>query len=1022
MSKVCLLVLVIFYTAFPSKGISDVSTRPSTVNIGAILSFNSTIGRVAKVAIEAAVDDINSNATILNGTKLNISMQDTKFSNGFLGIIDSLLLMENDTVAIIGPQYSVMAHVVSHIANEMQVPLLSFAATDPTLTSLQFPYFVRTTQSDEYQMAAVADIVDHFQWRDVIAIFIDDDHGRNGVAALGDKLAEKRGKISYKVTFRPYNITSEEINNALVKIALMESRVIVLHIFTAFGLDVLHAADSLGMMGSGYVWIATDWLSTILDSNPSLFTSPAMNYIQGVITLRTYTPDSQIKTKFISKWNNLTHKKDPDQGPIGLSTFGLYAYDTVWVLASALDAFFNSGGTLSFSNDSSLNMLRGDTLHLDTMGVFVNGSMLLQEILKVNRTGLTGQMVFGQDGNILHPSYEIINVIGTGIRRIGYWSDSSGLHNGVAPNLSNSSEGLYGVIWPGQTTQTPRGWVFANNGRHLRIGVPLRISYREFVSRIEGTEMFGGYCIDVFTTALNLLPYPVPYKFIPFGDGKTNPLNSQLLHMITVGAFDAVVGDITITTNRTKIVDFTQPYIESGLVVVAPIKKLKSSAWAFLTPFTPMMWFVTGMFFLVVGAVIWVLERRINDDFRGPARRQFVTIIWFSFSTLFFAHREKTVSTLGRLVLIIWLFVVLILNSSYIASLTSILTVEQLSSPVKGIESLVTSNVRIGYLRGSFAENYLTEELNIVRSRLVPLNSPSEYEKALNDGQSNGGVAAIIDERAYMELFLATRCEFGIVGQEFTKMGWGFGFPRDSPLAIDMSTAILKLSENGDLQRIHDKWLTRSACSSEGAKEGIDRLELKSFWGLFLLIGIACFIALLCYVIRMAYRFSRHYNGNLEGSSRSAGLRSFLSFVNEEEEETQHRPKKRRKEKCSCRRVVHEDGSLDASSVSVTVENDPLDLVLEEVNQPQNQPENEIDYDHVHVSEDVSDTASTPAPRDRVAAPALNNPPQHLGDTVAAHVAQPVDPDSRLAQIAVAAVLRRMEEMENRNKLQQQDF
>ncbi|RYR78988.1 hypothetical protein Ahy_A01g003846 [Arachis hypogaea] len=186
MIKIWLLVLVIFCNGFTSKGTisnNNVPTRPITINIGAILSFNSTIGRVAKVAIQAAVDDINSNATILNGTKLNISMQDTKFS--------TLLLMEKDTAAIIGPQYSVMAHVISHIANEMQVPLLSFAATDPTLTSLQFPYFVRTTQSDLYQMSAVADIIDQFQWRDVIAIFIDDDHGRNGVAALGDKLAEK---------------------------------------------------------------------------------------------------------------------------------------------------------------------------------------------------------------------------------------------------------------------------------------------------------------------------------------------------------------------------------------------------------------------------------------------------------------------------------------------------------------------------------------------------------------------------------------------------------------------------------------------------------------------------------------------------------------------------------------------------------------------------------------------------------------------------------------------------------------
>jgi ionotropic glutamate receptor len=89
-----------------------------------------------------------------------------------------------------------------------------------------------------------------------------------------------------------------------------------------------------------------------------------------------------------------------------------------------------------------------------------------------------------------------------------------------------------------------------------------------------------------------------------------------------------VVGDITITTNRTKQVDFTQPYIESGLVVVAPFSKLNSSAWAFLRPFTPMMWCVTGISFLVVGVVIWILERKTNDEFRGPPKKQCLTILW----------------------------------------------------------------------------------------------------------------------------------------------------------------------------------------------------------------------------------------------------------------------------------------------------------------------------------------------------------------------------------------------------------
>lgn len=122
------------------------------------------------------------------------------------------------------------------------------------------------------------------------------------------------------------------------------------------------------------------------------------------------------------------------------------------------------------------------------------------------------------------------------------------------------------------------------------------------------------------------------------------------------------------------------------------------------------------------------------------------------------------------MVLIIWLFVVLIINSSYTASLTSILTVQQLSSPISGIDSLISSTFSIGYQVGSFAENYMIEELNIPKSRLVALGTPEEYASALE----NGTVAAVVDERPYVELFLSNHCKFSIRGQQFTKSEWGF--------------------------------------------------------------------------------------------------------------------------------------------------------------------------------------------------------------------------------------------------------
>ncbi|KAG7978471.1 hypothetical protein I3843_05G084800 [Carya illinoinensis] len=729
------------------------------------------MGKVARVAMKAAEDDVNSDPSILGGRKLSILLHDSNFS-GFLGIMGALKYMETDTVAILGPQNAVMAHVLSHIANELHVPLLSFTALDPTLSPLQYPYFIQTAPNDQFQMTAIADMISYFGWGEVVAVFSDDDQSRNGVIALGDKLAERRCKISYKAALPPDpTATRREVKDQLVKVRMMEARVIVLHTFYKTGLLVFDEAQNLGMMETGYVWIATTWLSTVLDSTSPL-SSKTANSIQGVLTLSPHTPDSESKRSFISQWHNLSN------GSIGLNPYGLYAYDTVRMLARAIKLFFDQGGTMSFSNITSLSQMRGGALNLGALSIFDGGKQLLNNILQTNMTGLTGPIQFNSDRSPFRPAYDILNMIGNGYRQIGYWSNYSGLSvvtpeilYARPPNRSISSQQLDSVVWPGGTTKKPRGWVFPNNGKQLRIGVPNRVSYSNFVllSSVNGTDKVQGYCVDVFLAAINLLPYAVPHMFIPFGDGHKNPNFNELVNMVATNAFDAAVGDIAIVTNRTKSVDFTQPYIESGLVVVAPIKKF-SRAWAFLRPFTPWMWVVTAAFFLIVGTVVWILEHRINDDFRGPPKKQLVTIMWFSFSTMFFAHRENTVSTLGRIVLIIWLFVVLIINSSYTASLTSILTAQQLSSPITGIDALVTSNEPIGFQVGSFAENYLTDELNIPKSRLVALGSPEECAVALE----RGTVAAVVDEQPYMELFLSDHCRFSVRGQEFTKSGWGF--------------------------------------------------------------------------------------------------------------------------------------------------------------------------------------------------------------------------------------------------------
>jgi glutamate receptor, ionotropic, plant len=91
-------------------------------------------------------------------------------------------------------------------------------------------------------------------------------------------------------------------------------------------------------------------------------------------------------------------------------------------------------------------------------------------------------------------------------------------------------------------------------------------------------------------------------------------------------------------------------------------------------------------------------------------------------------------------------------------------------------------------------------------------------------------------------------------------------------LQVDLSTAILSLSENGELQRIHDKWLKTGECATDNSEfVDSDQLRLESFLGLFLICGVACVLALLIYFGIMLRKYLRH--------EQRKSLRRFISFV-----------------------------------------------------------------------------------------------------------------------------------------------
>lgn len=100
-----------------------------------------------------------------------------------------------------------------------------------------------------------------------------------------------------------------------------------------------------------------------------------------------------------------------------------------------------------------------------------------------------------------------------------------------------------------------------------------------------------------------------------------------------------MVADITITANRSQMVDFTLPFMSSGISMVVPFRDQRSKrAWVFLKPLRYDLWLVSFAFLVFTGFAVWAMEHRINDEFRGPPSYQIGTLLYFGFSTLVFSH------------------------------------------------------------------------------------------------------------------------------------------------------------------------------------------------------------------------------------------------------------------------------------------------------------------------------------------------------------------------------------------------
>ncbi|KAK6158685.1 hypothetical protein DH2020_005999 [Rehmannia glutinosa] len=698
----------------------------------------------------------------------------------------ALDLLKNVQVqAIIGPEYSVQANFLIALGHKAQVPIITFSATSPALTSIRSPYFIRAALKDSSQVKAI------------------------------DALEDVNARVPYRSVISPL-ATDDQIVVELLNLMTMQTRVFVIHMMSRLASRLFTRAKERGMMSKEYAWIVTNGITNEL----KLMDHFVIESMLGVIGVKPYVPKTKELDDFAIRYKKRVLKNNPRAHTPDFDIFGLWAYDAAIALAMAAEK-----ASLRNPTYREANISRNST-DLEAFGISDSGLGLIQALSTTTFNGLAGDFRL-VDGQLQEHPFEIINMVGPGDRVIGYWTKENGLTKELNSTSGTTPESkLASIIWPGDGSSPPKGWVIPTNSKKLRVGVPVKDGFTEFVPvtwNSDNSTKVEGYCIDVFEAVMASLPFGVPYEFIPFATTDCDMAGNynDLAYQVFLGNFDAVAGDVTIVANRSEYVDFTLPYTESGVAMVVPFQDDKSkNAMVFTKPLTWELWLTSFCSFVFIGFLIWILEHRRNTDLKGTFWYQIGTIFLFAFSTVVFAHIQK------------------------------------LQPTVTDINVLIKNKDFVGYMEGSFIFELLKKK-KFDESQLVEYNSMERLDELLSKGSGNGGISAAFHEIPYIKLFLNKYCpNYTMVESIHNTDGFGFVFfPKGSPLVPHVSRAILNVTEGQKMVEIERKWLgdIKMKCPDPDTLRSPKGLGIESFWVLFVVVGSFGVGAFVIYVIRFLY-------------------------------------------------------------------------------------------------------------------------------------------------------------------------
>ena len=283
------------------------------------------------------------------------------------------------------------------------------------------------------------------------------------------------------------------------------------------------------------------------------------------------------------------------------------------------------------------------------------------------------------------------------------------------------------------------------------------------------------------------------------------PTVQALVARTADSSFDAAIAALTVTAARDRIVDFTQPFYSTGLGIAV---SMSESRWRSVSRALLSYGFFQAVLALVgiavlVGFVIWLLERRKTEHFRGGAKGLGTGLWWSAIAMTQAGAAQNAPATLpGRMVAMGWMIASVIVIAVFTAGITSTLTKRELQGAVTGVNDL--RSVRVGATTGSTSADYLDHQL-------IPhhgFSGPQDGLKALQAGTID---AFVYDKPLLTWLILQDfSSTLHVLDVTFDRQNYAIALPEGSPLGRILNRALLEETESDWWQQTLFKYLGKT--------------------------------------------------------------------------------------------------------------------------------------------------------------------------------------------------------------------